>query len=109
MILIIHVYEFSPPPPGPPTHTYTYMQPVNLYPPTSMGVYDVYGNVWEWTEDHFNGLPGFKTNYLDDDYSTPSFDSRHTMIMVRMFYHMAGKFGGELNLAVWRFILQPPN
>ena len=48
-----------------------------------MGVYDVYGNVWEWTEDHFNGLPGFKTNYLYDDYSTPSFDSRHTMIMVR--------------------------
>ena len=47
-----------------------------------MGVHDVYGNVWEWTEDHFNGLPGFKTNYLYDDYSTPSFDSRHTMIMV---------------------------
>ena len=60
-------------------------QPVNLYPPTLMGVHDVYGNVWEWTEDHFNGLPGFKTNYLYDDYSTPSFDSRHTMIMVSMF------------------------
>ena len=60
-------------------------QPVNLYLPTSMGVHDVYGNVWEWTEDHFNGLPGFKTNYLYDDYSTPSFDSRHTMIMVSMF------------------------
>ena len=24
-------------------------------------------------------------------------------------YHIAGKFGGELNLAVWRSSLQPPN
>ena len=24
-------------------------------------------------------------------------------------YRIAGKFGGELNLAVWRSILQPPN
>ena len=24
-------------------------------------------------------------------------------------YCIAGKFGGELNLAVWRFVLQPPN
>ena len=31
----------------------------------------------------------------------------------RIFYvvmnHIAGKFGGELNLAVWQSILQPPN
>ena len=47
-----------------------------------MGFYDVYGNVWEWTEDQFNGLPGFKTSYLYDDYSTPSFDGKHNMIMV---------------------------
>ena len=24
-------------------------------------------------------------------------------------YYIAGKFGGELNLAVWRSVLQPPN
>lgn len=53
-----------------------------MYPPSSMGFYDVYGNVWEWTEDHFNGLPGFKSSYLYDDYSTPSFDGKHNMIMV---------------------------
>ncbi len=47
-----------------------------------MGFYDVYGKVWEWTEDHFNGLPGFKSSYLYDDYSTPSFDGKHNMIMV---------------------------
>ena len=58
-------------------------QPVNMYPPSSMGLHDVYGNVWEWTEDHFNGLPGFKTTFLYDDFSSPCFDGRHTMMMVR--------------------------
>ena len=29
--------------------------------------------------------------------------------MVIALYRIAGKFGGELNLAVWRSILQPPN
>ncbi len=37
--------------------------------------------MWEWCEDHFNGLPGFKTSYLYDDFSTPCFDGRHNMIM----------------------------
>ena len=33
-------------------------------------------------EDHFNGLPGFKSHYLYDDFSTPCFDGRHTMMQV---------------------------
>ena len=53
-----------------------------MFPPNSMGFYDVYGNVWEWTEDQFNGLPGFKTHYLYDDFSSPCFDGRHTMMTV---------------------------
>ena len=28
--------------------------------------------------------------------------------MIPYVYHIAGKFGGELNLAVWRSILQLP-
>jgi len=52
-----------------------------MFPPNALGFYDTYGNVWEWAEDHFNGLPGFETHYLYDDYSTPSFDGRHTMMM----------------------------
>jgi formylglycine-generating enzyme required for sulfatase activity/SAM-dependent methyltransferase len=54
--------------------------PVNMFPANSLGFYDVYGNVWEWLEDQFNGLPGFKTHYLYDDFSTPCFDGRHTMM-----------------------------
>ena len=65
------------------THTpHTHTQPVNMFPANSMGFYDVYGNVWEWLEDHFNGLPGFKTHYLYDDFSSPCFDGRHTMMTV---------------------------
>ena len=58
------------------------VQPVNMFPANSLGFYDVYGNVWEWLEDQFNGLPGFKTHYLYDDFSTPCFDGRHTMMTV---------------------------
>ncbi len=56
---------------------------MNLYPANTMGFHDVYGNVWEWVEDHFNGFPGFKTNFLYDDFSSPCFDGRHNMILVR--------------------------
>ncbi|KAK2139594.1 hypothetical protein LSH36_1699g00008 [Paralvinella palmiformis] len=55
--------------------------PVNLFPPTDLGFHDVMGNVWEWTEDHFNGLPGFKTMPLYDDFSGPCFDGLHNIIM----------------------------
>jgi len=52
-----------------------------LNPSNSKGFNDVFGNVWEWTEDHFNALPGSKTHYLYDDFSTPCYDGRHNIIM----------------------------
>lgn len=55
--------------------------PVNLYPASEAGFCDVFGNVWEWIEDHFNGLGDFKAHLLYDDFSTPCFDGRHNMIM----------------------------
>ncbi|XP_051867130.1 uncharacterized protein LOC127567942 isoform X2 [Pristis pectinata] len=55
--------------------------PVTMYPPNEAGFHDVFGNVWEWTEDHFNGLPGFDTTYLYDDFSSPCFDGKHTIIL----------------------------
>ncbi len=42
---------------------------------------DVFGNVWQWLEDHFHYLPGFQVHALYDDFSTPCFDGLHQMIM----------------------------
>jgi 5-histidylcysteine sulfoxide synthase len=55
--------------------------PVHLYPPSTAGFYDTHGNVWEYVEDHFAGLPDFKIHYLYDDFSTPCFDGWHTNIL----------------------------
>ena len=54
-----------------------------MHPANSAGFHDVSGNVWEWVEDHFNGLPGFKTHAYYDDFSSPTFDGKHNMILVR--------------------------
>ncbi len=42
---------------------------------------DVFGNVWQWLEDHFHFLPGFEVHPFYDDFSTPCFDGLHQMIM----------------------------
>jgi 5-histidylcysteine sulfoxide synthase len=44
-------------------------------------VTDVFGNVWQWLEDHFHPLPGFAVHTYYDDFSTPCFDGKHQMIM----------------------------
>ncbi|XP_077981461.1 uncharacterized protein LOC144436526 isoform X2 [Glandiceps talaboti] len=54
--------------------------PVNFYPANEKGFCDVRGNVWQWVEDNFNGFPGSKSHYLYDDFSTPCFDGKHTMM-----------------------------
>lgn len=42
--------------------------------------YDVVGNVWQWTESHFDAYPGFKVHPAYDDFSVPTFDGRHNLI-----------------------------
>jgi len=60
---------------------YGSQSPVDALPPSSSGHYDVMGNAWEWTEDHFNPLEGFEVHHVYDDFSAPCFDGRHHMIM----------------------------
>jgi len=48
------------------------------------------GNVWEWVEDHFNGMPGFETNMYYDDFSTPCFDGKHNLIKVKILFLFFG-------------------
>ena len=44
------------------------------------GFYDVYGNVWQWTESAIDGFDGFKVHPLYDDFSTPTFDGQHNLM-----------------------------
>lgn len=44
------------------------------------GFHDVVGNVWQHTETPIRGLPGFEIHPLYDDFSTPTFDTKHNII-----------------------------
>ncbi len=53
--------------------------PVNMF---KMGdFYDIIGNVWQWTESPITGFPGFKVHPIYDDFSTPTFDGKHNLLM----------------------------
>ena len=42
--------------------------------------YDVIGNVWQWTTSPIQGFYGFEVHPLYDDFSVPTFDTRHNII-----------------------------
>lgn len=56
-------------------------RPVDGSPPTSSGFHDVFGNAWEWCEDHFHPFSGFKGHPYYDDFSTPCFDGKHQIVL----------------------------
>lgn len=43
-------------------------------------LYDVVGNVWQWTETPIYPFVGFEVHPLYDDFTTPTFDGRHNLI-----------------------------
>ncbi|PCH83210.1 MAG: SAM-dependent methyltransferase [Piscirickettsiaceae bacterium] len=42
--------------------------------------HDLIGNAWQWTETPISGFDGFEVHPLYDDFSTPTFDTRHNII-----------------------------
>jgi putative 4-mercaptohistidine N1-methyltranferase len=42
--------------------------------------FDLIGNVWQWTETPITGFNGFEIHPCYDDFSTPTFDTRHNLI-----------------------------
>ena len=43
-------------------------------------LFDLVGNVWQWTETPIDGFHGFAVHPLYDDFSTPTFDGKHNLI-----------------------------
>ena len=43
--------------------------------------FDVIGNVWQWTETPIYPFHGFEIHPWYDDFSTPTFDTRHNLFM----------------------------
>jgi len=45
------------------------------------GIYDVVGNVWQWSRTDIFGFEGFEPHVAYDDFSTPTFDDKHALIL----------------------------
>lgn len=45
------------------------------------GIYDVVGNVWQWSQTPIFGFEGFMVHEAYDDFSTPTFDNKHALIL----------------------------
>ncbi|RLA70868.1 MAG: putative 4-mercaptohistidine N1-methyltransferase, partial [Epsilonproteobacteria bacterium] len=43
-------------------------------------LYDVVGNVWQWTETSIDGFEGFEPHPIYDDFSLPTFDGKHNLM-----------------------------
>ncbi|MCA9516715.1 MAG: 5-histidylcysteine sulfoxide synthase [Myxococcales bacterium] len=55
--------------------------PVDRHAHGPLGLADVVGNVWQHTETPIDGFEGFRVHPLYDDFSTPTFDGRHNLLL----------------------------
>ena len=45
------------------------------------GIYDVVGNVWQWSRTPIYPFEGFEVHEAYDDFSVPTFDNKHALIL----------------------------
>ncbi|BDS11238.1 formylglycine-generating enzyme family protein [Aureispira anguillae] len=66
-----------------------HVQPVNSLSPNPLGVYNLGGNVWEWTKDWYRGTDVFSMGKQDEDYYIADEPEDPN--------HLKGLFGGSFN------------
>ncbi|MBX9688165.1 MAG: 5-histidylcysteine sulfoxide synthase [Candidatus Obscuribacterales bacterium] len=66
---------------------------VDIHRHSEKPLFDLFGNAWQWCEDHFNALESFKVHSFYDDFSTPCFDGQHQMIMGGSFVSTGDEAG----------------
>ena len=45
------------------------------------GIYDITGNVWQWSRTPIDPFEGFEVHEAYDDFSVPTFDAKHALIL----------------------------
>jgi len=68
--------------------------------------FDVIGNVWQWTETPIYPLHGFGVHPWYDDFSTPTFDTRHNMIKGGSWISTGNEATREARYAFRRHFMQ---
>jgi len=67
--------------------------PVDALAANGKGFHDVFGNVWQWCEDHFHPLEGAAPHPYYDDFSLPCYDGEHQMILGGSFISTGDEAG----------------
>ncbi len=64
----------------PANHALHFTSPTPVTEHPQGALYDVRGNVWQWTQTPIYPFEGFRVHRLYDDFTTPTYDDRHAII-----------------------------
>lgn len=69
-------------------------------------VYDVVGNVWQWTATPMHPFDGFEVHPYYDDFTVPTFDQQHNLIKGGSFISLGNETQREARYAFRRHFFQ---